>query len=57
MTTALSVLYGVAGLLAIFLIGFAIVGETLRWTAVRRWWFTAALAVVLVAWLGSAALR
>ena len=49
--------YAAAALAAIFLLAFAMVGQTLRWRAVRRWWFTAALAIVLVVWLGSAALR
>ncbi len=55
--TQLLVVYAIAALLAVFLILFAIVGETLRWRSVRRWWFTAALAVVLLVWLGTAAAR
>lgn len=55
--TALLAVYAAAALAALFLVAFAMLGETLRWRAVRRWWFTAALAVVLVVWLGSAALR
>jgi hypothetical protein len=55
--TPLLVVYAIAAGVAIFLILFAMAGETLRWRSVRRWWFTAALAAVLLVWLGTAAAR
>lgn len=51
------ILYAGAALVVLFLVAFAMVGETLRWRAVRRWQFAAALALALAAWLASAWLR
>lgn len=53
----ITAVYAAAALVVIFLIAFGMLGETLRWHAVRRWWFTAALALALLVWLGSGAAR
>ena len=55
--TPLTVLYAVAALMTIFLILFAMVGDTLHWSGPRRWQYAFALALAFTAWLASAWLR
>jgi hypothetical protein len=54
---AILVLYAVAAFTAVFLIFFAMVGDALMVTTVRRWWYSWAICLAVGAFLAAAWLR